>query len=193
MDGFMVKHRMHKRDLPPVIFITDCERAPHWAEIIAALPASSAVIIRDYDHSEREAYARQIVALAKRCGVKVLVAGDAALARRVSADGFHMPEYQLSWPMPPCHGFSLVTAAAKSQKSRLRAAAMGVDMVLCSPIFKTQSHRGAKGMGIHLLSRIIERSPLPVVALGGINDATLKKLNGTGLAAFAAIDGFSKK
>lgn len=189
----MVKHRMHKRDLPSVIFITDCVRAPHWAEIIAALPASSAVIIRDYDHSEREAYARQIVEFSRRCGIKALVAGDVALARRVSADGFHMPEYQLSRPMPSRHGFSLVTAAAKSQKSRLRAAILGVDMVLCSPIFKTQSHSGAKGMGIHLLSRMIERSPLPVVALGGINDATLKKLNGTGLAAFAAIDGFSKK
>lgn len=189
----MVKHRMRKSDLPQVIFITDRVRAPHWAEIIAALPASSAVIIRDYDYSEREAYARQIVAFAKRCGVKALVAGDAVLARKVFADGFHMPEHQLYRPMPPRHGFSLVTAAAKSQKSSLRAAAMGVDMVLCSPIFKTQSHSGAKGMGIHRLSRRIERSPLPVAALGGINDATLKKLNGTGLAAFAAIDGFSKK
>ena len=189
----MVKHRMRTRDLPSVIFITDRVRAPHWAEILAALPASSAVIIRDYDHSEREAYARQIVALAKRCGIKALVAGDVALARKVAADGFHMPEYQLYRSMPSLHGFSLVTAAAKSQKSRLRAAAMGVDMVLCSPIFKTQSHRGIKGMGAHLLSRLIEHSPLPVVALGGINDATLKKLNDTGLAAFAAIDGLSKK
>lgn len=188
----MVKHRMRKRDLPQVIFITDCERAPHWAEVIAGLPASSAVIIRDYDHREREVYARQIVAFAKRCGVKALVAGDVGLARKVSADGFHMPEYQLCQPMPSHHGFSLVTAAAKSQKSRLRAATLGVDMVLCSPIFKTQSHSGVKGMGIHRLSRIIARSPVPIVALGGINDATLKKLNDTGLAAFAAIDGFSK-
>lgn len=188
----MVKHRMRKRDLPRVIFVTDCERAPHWAEIIAGLPASSAVIIRDYNHSEREAYARQIVTFAKRCGVKALVAGDAVLARKVYADGFHMPEYQLCQSMPSRHGFSLVTAAAKSQKSRLRAATLGVDMVLCSPIFKTLSHSGAQGMGMHRLSRMIARSPVPVVALGGINDTTLKKLNGTGLAAFAAIDGLSK-
>ena len=186
----MVKHRMHKHDLPQVIFITDCERAPHWADIIASLPASSAVIIRDYDHSAREAYARQIVAFARRCGVKTLVAGDAILARKVSADGFHMPEHQLYRSMPSRHGFSLVTAAAKSQKSRLRAAAMEVDMVLCSPIFKTRSHSGANGMGVHLLSRLIERSPLPVVALGGVNETRVKKLKGTGLAAFAAIDGF---
>ncbi len=189
----MVKHRMHKSDLPQVIFITDRERAPHWAEIITALPASSAVIIRDYDHGEREAYARQIVELARRCGVKSLLAGDANLARKVEADGLHMPEHQLYRPMPPCHEFSLVTAATKSQKSRLRAAAMGVDMVLCSPIFKTQSHSDANGMGAHRLSRLIKHSPLPVVALGGINNESLKKLDSIGIAAFAAIDGFSKK
>ena len=187
----MVKHRMTDGALPEVIFITDQLRVPHGERVIASLPSSSAVIIRDYDHPERAAYARHMVEVAQRCGVKALVAGDVALARKVGADGFHMPEYQLWQRMPLRHGFSIVTAATKSQKSMQRAAALGVDMALCSPIFKTRSHVGAKGMGVHLLSRIIQHAPLPVVALGGIDDTTIKRLRGMDIAAIAAIDGLS--
>ena len=192
MEGFMVKHRMTDGDLPEVIFITDQLRVPDGDRVIASLPPSSAVIIRDYDHPEREAYARRMVEVAHSCGIRAIVAGDAGLARKVKADGFHMPEYQLSMRMPSRHGFSLVTGSAKSQKSRMRAASIGVDMVLCSPIFKTQSHIGLQGMGIHLLSRILEYSPLPVVALGGINEMTLKKLKAMPVAGYAAIDGLAK-
>ncbi len=188
----MVKHRMSHSGLPKVIFITDAVRIPHSDRVIASLPPYSAVIIRDYDHPERETYARRIVQIAHRRGIRALVAGDAELARKVGADGLHMPEYQLSIGMPPRSGFSLVTAATKSQKSMIRAVDIGVDMAVCSPVFATLSHPGAKEMGVHLLSRILKCAPLPVVALGGINQTTSKKLQGLTVAATAAIDGFSK-
>lgn len=185
----MVKHRIENGTLPGLIFITDHKRVPHGEAVIAALPAGSAVIIRDYDHNDRAQYALKLVQIAHRHGVRALVAKDSDLARNIGADGFHMPEYQLNAPMPPRQGFSLVTAAAKSLKSMQRAADIGVDMVLYSPIFKTRSHIGAKAKGIHLLARVIDHAPLPVAALGGINEKTEKKLKGINIAAIAAIDG----
>ncbi len=187
----MVKHRMANSTLPHVIFITDRKRAQGAESAISRLPPNSAVIIRDYDHSEREAYAKDFVQIAHRYDVRALVAGDARLAHKIGADGFHMPEYQLWQSMPSRHGFSLVTAACKSQKSMCRAAQMGVNMALYSPIFPTRSHQGAKTIGVHKLSRVIAHAPLAVAALGGINAKTIKKLDAINITAIAAIDGLT--
>ena len=191
MEGFMVKQRMLVKGLPQVVFITDNKRVPHFETVIASLPNNAAVIIRDYDHPDRYAYAHHIVELCKSCGVTSIVAGDAQLARKVGADGLHLAEYQLSGRRIIRHNFSIITAAAKSQLSMRRAATLGVNMVLFSPIFKTQSHRGVSGLGIHVLSRTIMHAPLPVAALGGINDKTLNRLNGIDIACYAAIDGLA--
>lgn len=180
-------------NLPEVIFITDEVRVPHPEEGIASLPCGSAVIIRDYNHSDRENYARHLVHIAHECGVMALVAGDVALARNVAADGLHMPEYQLWQKTPNLAGMSLVTAAVKNRRSMIRAAAIGVDMGLCSPIFPTASHPNSNVMGVHRLARLIDRAPLPIIALGGMNEMTMKKLKDINIAGIAAIDGLSKK
>ncbi len=71
--------------------MTDRRRIPNPEPILRAMPAGSAVIYRDYDDPHREATARRFQAICAVRGVVFLVAGDAALAERVGADGVHWP------------------------------------------------------------------------------------------------------
>ncbi|WP_417449145.1 thiamine phosphate synthase [Kordiimonas sp.] len=172
-----------------LIFCTDIARVCKPDAVIESLPAGSLVICRDYDHPDREAYARHLRALTRKNRQFLLVAGDVALARKVGADGVHLPEYMLS-RRQVLGGFRLVTAACHSRAALVRAARLGVDFALVSPVFSTRSHVGAPALGPHRFRLLTSCTALPVAALGGVNVHTAKKLRPFKLAAVAAIDGF---
>jgi len=82
-------------------FLTDRRRIPEPEPILRALPAGAAVIYRDYDDPKRAAVAARYASICKGRGVFFLVAGDLALARRVGADGAHMPSRMLRGAQRP--------------------------------------------------------------------------------------------
>jgi len=171
------------------VFITHAGRVPDPKAVASGLPEGAIVIVRDYDHADRGALARSLREVTKERRQILLIAGDAGLARAVGADGVHLPEHQLVRP-PALTGFSFVSAACHSRAAMKRAAAIGADLALVSPVFETRSHAGAPCLGLHRFARLIKDAPLPVAALGGVNARTAKKLRPLDLAAFAAIDGF---
>lgn len=171
------------------VFMTDHIRVPDPGAVIKQLPAGSLVILRDYEHGNRAMLARMLKETCETTGCWFLVAGDARLARSVRADGLHLPEYMLNRGLLNRHGFTVVTAACHSRAALGRAKRIGVDLALVSPIFATASHVGAKGLGIHRFARLIDKAPLPVAALGGINHQSSGALRGLGLAAIAGISG----
>lgn len=173
------------------IFITDQARVPTPEAVVEGLPEGAVVICRDYDHPERAGLARRLRQITKTNGHLLLVAGDAALAREVGADGVHLPEYQVLQPAMP-KGFGFVSAACHSRQALWRAQRLGVDLALVSPVFGTRSHPNSQPLEIHRFSRLIIDTGLPVAALGGVNIKTAKKLRPLKLAAFAAIDGFCR-
>ena len=69
------------------------------------------------------------------------------------------------------------------------AARAGIDAVLLSPVFPTESHPGARVMGPLLFARWASRSPLPVYALGGISAATIGRIAGCGVVGVATVGG----
>lgn len=170
-----------------LIFMTDSARMPEPEAAVKRLPHGSIVILRDYDHAERLALALKLRRVCRAVGCLFLVAGDAALARCVGADGVHLPEYMLSDNRAAYRGFRRVTAACHSRAALRRASALDVDFALVSPVFTTGSHVGAAPLGVQGFARIIAGAQVPVAALGGINHQTAKKLRGLNIAAIAAI------
>lgn len=139
-----------------------------------------AIIIRDYDHPQREAYARGIIAQAKG---PVLVAGDVELARRVKARGVHVPEWQLS-RLPRrlfCPRGWIVTAACHNLKAIKKAERHGlIQAVLVSPVLATQSHPDAEPLGFIRFGLLVRQSRLPVIALGGLKRQKMAQIRGVG-------------
>ena len=176
--------------LPALLLMTDEARLADPLPAARALPAGSGIILRHYGAPERAALARQLAAIARRRGLFLLVGEDPALARRVGAHGVHLPEravrraavvrWQRHW---------LITAAAHSPAVLRLAAAAGADAALLSPVFATASHPDVRALGPQRFAALVQASPLPVYALGGIDVARARLLQGSGAAGIAGIGG----
>lgn len=182
----------HFGRLPGVILLTDATRLVDPLPAAAALPKGSGIILRHYGVAGREALGQELMALCRRRGLALLVAGDGRLAWRLGAHGIHLPEWQVRRPpvLPRKPGW-LITAAAHSQSSLQQASQRGVDAVLLSPVFPTASHPGAASLGALRFSAMARHGPLPIYALGGITAGNAARLTNSGAAGIAAISGLA--
>ena len=194
-------HRLNARNaaLPfSLLLMSDQYRFPRAMENIAAMPATLAkevgVIFRDYEVPNREALGQEWRRITKRQGMPLILAGDAALAKRLQADGLHLPQWQhhqakemrASWPA------HVLTASCHSEDELAMLDAVGFDALLISPVFPSTSHPGAKAFTADRLAKIIAAAATPIIGLGGINQHTHKQLVQTGLSGFAGISFFAR-
>lgn len=170
-------------------FLTDRRRVQGPAAIIAALPPGAAVIYRDYDAPGRAETARKLLAEARARGVIFLIAGDAALANELGADGVHWPARLLSAPKLAWNG--LLTASCHNSDELRTACAMGADASFLSPVFATKSHKEAVPLGAPAFKALAAKSDLAVIALGGVDWRNAGRLAGVNVAGLAAIGAFS--
>ena len=180
-----------KRRLPPLILMTDDARLADPAATITGLPRGSAAILRHYDHPDREALGRRLLALCRGAGVRLLIAGDAGLACRLGAGGLHLPEWMAHrglWRRWRRKGW-LITAAAHSPAALWHARRAGADAALLSPVFATTSHLGVKPLGVLRFTAWCRRAPLPVYALGGVTAVTARRLTAGRATGIATIGG----
>jgi thiamine monophosphate synthase len=170
--------------LPPLILFTDDERLPDPLAAASALPRGSLVIARSRDAVRRRDLAQALREIARVGGLFLSVAGDAALARAVGADGVHLPEARIG-EAAGLHDF-LVTASAHSLDPIRRGA--GVDALILSPVFATASHPERPALGVMRANRIAAEAPVPVYALGGVTAENAGLLRGFwGIAAIGAL------
>ncbi len=140
----------------------------------AALPAD-----------EREAFARCARALTLRYGARLLVNGDADLARRVGADGLHLRASQLM-ALNSRPDFAWLAASCHDATELARAAHLGLDFVVLGPVAATATHPGQQPLGCERFASLIAQYPLPVFAIGGMGSAQLDAIlqcGGQGVAS----------
>ena len=139
-----------------------------------------AVIVRDYDHPQRESYARGIMQRAKG---SVLIAGDIGLARKLKADGVHVPEWQLLLMKKRvfCPKRWVFTVACHSLLAMKRAQAHPlVQAVIVSPVFATKSHPETVPLGMVRFGVMLRQCNKPVIALGGLKRTDLRQIRAVG-------------
>ena len=132
--------------------------------------------------------ARQVVALARGHGAKVLVNADAALAREIGADGVHLTYEQLrrsvdrpdvAWCGASCHS---------SEELRF-AESLGADFAVLGPVRATPSHPDSAPLGWERFRGIAAGASLPVYALGGISRPDLDQALSCGGHGVAMVRG----
>ncbi|GAK34851.1 putative thiamine-phosphate synthase 2 [alpha proteobacterium Q-1] len=182
--------------LPPCFYIIDRDLSPAMMGVLHRLLPGSGVLLRAYQAPDRAGLAQRLAAVTSARSLVLLVAGDPALARACGAQGVHWPQWMLEkgGVLENREGIRrhpgwIMTAAAHDQRAVAQAWRLGCDAVLCSPVFETSSHPGARTLGPHRLARMIGHSRLPVYALGGINSQNIHRLP-PGLCGIAAISGF---
>ncbi|MDE0539548.1 MAG: thiamine phosphate synthase [Rhodospirillales bacterium] len=184
--------------LPPVILMTDAGRLPDPLEGAAGLPAGAAVLLRHYGSPARARMGEALAEVCRSRRLDLIVAGDGDLARRLGAQGLHVPSWFAArdsdlarrevwqWRRRPGR---YVTAAVHGRREMERALALGADALIVAPVFATESHPAARPLGIHRLAGLVKSATAPVYALGGISAANAARLGPTGAAGIAGIGG----
>ena len=178
--------------VPRLLLVSDPIRLPDPAAAAAALPAGSGLLLRPY---HRIAGVEALARFCRHRRLILLVAADWRLAARLGAAGLHLPEGlarhgvlapALGWVRR--HG-RLLTIAAHSPAALARAARLGADAALVSPVFPTASHPGAVTIGSLRLGLWRRFPGPPRLALGGLTVQTARRLPPGAVMGFAAIGG----
>lgn len=171
--------------IPSLYFFTDPDRVPDPVAAAKRLPRGTAVVFRHFGVLGRARTARRLASLCRSRGLILLIAADPDLAKRIGAHGVHWPEHRLpdrrdSW--------GLATASAHGPEGVCRAARFGADACVLGPVFPTRSISGRKHIGLFRASQLARAAGMPVIALGGINPETARRLCGRGFAGVAAVE-----
>lgn len=186
----MADDTIRKRAPFQLAFMTDLHRLPDQEEIIRTMPTGSAVILRDYRAKNRQSLAVKYSTLCKTRSVKFFVGGDSEIASTVEADGLHLPEFakasfqRKNWTGP-------ISASCHSLNDLIDAHNLGADIGFLSPVFATKSHTAAITLGAQQFHEIASQSPIPVLALGGIDAGNARKLSNRNVVGFGAIGAFA--
>ncbi|MFC4294263.1 thiamine phosphate synthase [Novosphingobium tardum] len=165
--------------LPRMWLVSDARNDTVLDRAIRHLPRGSGLIFRHY-HLAPGARRNRFAAVARLCrarGVVIVLAANVREARRWGADGSYGP---------PARGTTLATVHSLAELAQ--AVRAGASAAVVSPVFPTRSHPGAAVLGPVRFLLIAARSPLPVIALGGMTAARAARLPAYG---WAAIDGLS--
>jgi thiamine-phosphate pyrophosphorylase len=159
--------------LPVLWLFTDTARLPDPRPAAARLPKGLAgVVLRHDSHPDRVAIGRDLARICRVRRLALVVAGDVRLAAALGA-GVHLRGGR--WPGVLRRG-GIVTSSAHSLPDLRRARRSGATVAFLSPAFATASHPGEPALGAGRWAGLATRAPLPVVALGGIDGDSVRRL-----------------
>ena len=172
-----------RQPLPRLWLMTDERQGDGLLAAVARLPRGAGIVFRHY--SLRRSRAARLVragARRRRRGL-VLLAGPADQARAWGADGSHGRGPGQGLRSAPVHDLAEIRAAERH----------GADLLFLSPVFATRSAIPARRtLGLARFAWLARRTPLPVIALGGMNAARGRRLASLGAYGWAGIDAWSR-
>jgi 8-oxo-dGTP diphosphatase len=129
-------------------------------------------------------------ALCQAAGARLLLNRDPQEVEGVPRHGLHLPARILAATgQRPGRPEDLIGASCHDALELTRAAALGLDYALLSPVRATTSHPGLSHLGWTRFAELAEPAPLPVYALGGLNPQDLQDAIDHGAQGIAAIHG----
>jgi len=164
-----------KKPLPAIWLLSDARNDAVLEQALKRLPRGSGFVFRHYHLPEGERRRRwnKLARLARSRRISAVLSGSAALARRWGADGSYGAHQDAT----------LATAHSLRELRRAHRA----EAVLLSPVFLTRSHPGGKVLGPLRFRLLVGRSPVPVIALGGMSARRARRLK---WPRWAGIDAF---
>ena len=137
-------------------------------------------------------FSMQVLALAHTYQVKVLINGDAELARELGADGVHFTSSQLmALSCRPDLEYGLCGASCHNAEELFMAEQLGLDFVVLGPVQSTLSHPGLSPLGWRRFATLIRDYSLPVYALGGLRPEDLPIAQEMGAHGIAMMRGIA--
>ena len=141
--------------------------------------------------AEKEALARELLALCRSHGVPLIINDVVELAKKVGADGVHVGQSDLATQearriLGPQ---AIIGVTARTVEQARAAQAAGADYLGSGAVFGTSSKSDARPLSREELRAICAAVTIPVVAIGGIHAGNVLALCGCGQAGVAVIGG----
>ncbi|HVM04304.1 MAG TPA: Nudix family hydrolase [Acidimicrobiales bacterium] len=178
--------------LPELVAVARVNRAPGAPdELLARIPSLAAgglrlLIVRapELGPAQRVQLTRRLRQLRRGTGLRLLLSGTALEARQAGACGLHSSAAALAGLVerPPTR---LWAVSAHNARDLERAAALGADVALVSPVLPTASHPGDRALGWDGLRALAAASPLPVYAQGGLGPGDIDAARSAGALGVA--------
>ena len=183
-------------ELPSVYAITNaCENGVD-AELVrlnkALADGVRLIQVRDkaLQSNQRKQFAQAVMALAREHdNCCILVTDDATLARNLGAHGLHLSSRRLM-ETTERPAFARVAASCHKAEELAHAASLGLDLAVLGPVLPTASHPESHGLGWAEFGELIEKSPIPVFALGGMSRDLLETARRAGAHGIAMMRGW---
>lgn len=169
-----------RQPLPRLWLMTDERLGDGLFDAVARLPEGAGIVFRH--RGLKEVARRDLFERVRGAHTgPLLLAGPAELAERWGADGSHGRGPDRGLRSAPVHDYAQIRAAERE----------GAALLFLSPVFATRSHPGARPLGLARFAWLARRTPLPVVALGGMDPRRGKRLASFGAYGWAGIDAFA--
>lgn len=159
----------------------------------AILGGVTLVQLREKNVDSKEFFERalSIKAICRHYNVPLLINDRVDIAQAIEADGVHIGQSDL-----PCAIVrqilgrdKIIGVSARSVEQAIQAQADGADYLGVGAMFATTTKDDAKQVTVTTLTAIRHAVSIPIVAIGGINHATLPTLLQDLQSAKTAIDG----
>ena len=149
------------------------------------------IIFRNYDQDIDEKLILTIKNYCKKKGNKFLISNNIKLAIKLNLDGAYIPSFNkdkkhLSYSLKK--NFIILGSAHNIYQMRTKEL-QGVGAIFLSSLFKKNKNY----LGINKFKLLSVLSKKPIIALGGIVNSNLKKLDLTNSFGFAGISFFEQK
>jgi thiamine-phosphate pyrophosphorylase len=118
------------------------------------------------------ALAREVQGLTQAAGIPLIINDAWEVALAIGADGLHIGQGDLPYQEArACLGNTAIIGLSVEHLNQVEQAFYpGLDYVAASPVFSTPTKTDtAPALGVKGLSFLVDHSPIPVVAIGGIN------------------------
>ena len=183
---------------PCLVLITDRKLCSDHAGLEARVDEAAAGGVTAVQIREKDLAAGELFVIAKKlkrviAGRSILIINDRLdVAMAVGADGVHLPSDGLSVAdsRRVVGDEMLLGCSVHDAFEATRAAEDGADYLQLGSIFPTRSHPRAKPSGPSLISQVVSRVSIPVLAVGGIdvsNAAGVRAAGASGAAVVTAI------
>ena len=176
---------MHSK-LPKLFFFISTYNENH----IRKLQKNVAIIFRNYETKYSEELILSIKKACQKQGRKFFLANNLKLAIKLNLDGVYLPSFNKNINFNKNKfkkKFILIGSAHSIQEIKIKEQ-QGVKLIFLSPLFKVKKNK--KFLNPIKFNFLAAKTSKKVIALGGINQLNLKKLNLLKNYGFAGISYF---
>lgn len=142
------------------------------------------------NHEQQKEQVLPLQAYLRSVSVPLIINDNVQLAVEIDADGIHIGQQDM--PVPEARaliGPDKILGLTVTTPEEMAAVDVSlVDYIGCGPVFPTITKDDAPpAMGVEGWAKLARMSPLPVVAIGGLNRERTAAIRATGLAAGVAV------